>query len=134
MTYVSSNTASCCLLNAFCSRLNTRSAYAELGFTNKQTTRGIVFFVYKRYLRKTVNKSNRCFKLELEWKVFSYQLPSKSKKVVRKRKKLHEIRKVARRTKSCSKSEKLLKSCRATYGQPYLFSGNLEIPEIFRSI
>ena len=30
-----------------------------------------------------------------------------------------EIRKVARRTKSCSKSEKLLKSCRATSGQPY---------------
>ena len=31
-----------------------------------------------------------------------------------------EIRKVARRTKSCSKSEKLLKSCRATSGQPYV--------------
>ena len=31
-----------------------------------------------------------------------------------------EIRKVARRTKSCSKSEKLLKSCRATSEQPYL--------------
>ena len=32
---VSSNAASCCLLNAFCSRLNTRSADAELGCTNK---------------------------------------------------------------------------------------------------
>ena len=66
-----------------------------------------------------MHKSNWCFKLELEWAVFSYKLPLKSKKVIQKRKKLHEIRKLARRTKSCSKSEKLLKSCRATYGQPY---------------
>ena len=56
-----------------------------------------------------MHKSNRCFKLELEWGVFSYKLSLKSKKVSQKRKKLHEIRKVARRTKSCSKSENLLK-------------------------
>ena len=68
-----------------------------------------------------MHKSNRCFVLELEWAVFSYKLPLKSKKVTQKRKKLHEIRKVARRTKSCSKSEKLLKRCRATYGQPYVW-------------
>ena len=54
-----------------------------------------------------MHKSNRCFKLELEWAVFSYKLPSQSKKVIQKRK-FHEIRKVARRTKSCSKSEKLI--------------------------
>ena len=38
-----------------------------------------------------------------------------------------EIRKVARRTKSCSNSEKLLKSCRATSGQPYLRSSPLKL-------
>ena len=71
-----------------------------------------------------MHKSNRCFKLEIEWAVFSYK---KSKKVIQKRKKLHEIRKVARRSKSCSKSEKLLKGCRATYGQPYPTSNSLSV-------
>ena len=40
---------------------------------------------------------------------FQLQIALKSKKVIQKRKKSQEIRKVARRTKSCSKSEKLLK-------------------------
>ena len=43
-----------------------------------------------------MHKSDRCFKLELEWPVFGYKLPLKSEKVIQKRK------------KSCSKSEKLL--------------------------
>ena len=43
-----------------------------------------------------------------------------------------EIRKVAQRTKSCSKSEKLLKSCRATSGratsgQPYWVVGSVTV-------
>ena len=29
----------------------------------------------KGILRKIMHKSNRCFKLELEWAVFSYKLP-----------------------------------------------------------
>ena len=38
---------------------------------------------------------------------------------LKKQERYSKKEKVARRTKSCSKSEKLLKSCRATYVQPY---------------
>ena len=49
---------------------------------------------------------------------FQLQLAFKSKKVIQKIKKLHEIRKVVRRTKNCSKSEKLPKSCRVAVNVP----------------
>ena len=56
-----------------------------------------------------MHKSNRCFKLEIEWAVFSYKLPQKRKKVIQKEKsctkseKLLEGLKVAPNLKSCSK-------------------------------
>ena len=53
---------------------------------------------------------------------FQLQIALKKQERYSKKKKVapgREIRKVALRTKSCSKSEKLLKSCRATYVQPY---------------
>ena len=37
---------------------------------------------------------------------------------LRKQESYSKKKKVARNPKNCSKSEKLLKSCRATYGQP----------------
>ena len=40
--------------------------------------------------------------------------------ITRKREKLLRKQKVARSGKSCSKYQKLLKSCRATCGKPYL--------------
>ena len=46
----------------------------------------------------------------------------KSTKPVQSRRKLLEIRKVARRIDSCLKSEKLRKSGRVTYGQPYFWA------------
>ncbi len=42
--------------------------------------------------------------------------------------KLLERKKVARRGKSCSKYEKLLKSCRATCGKPYLELVRIQYP------
>ena len=69
-----------------------------LTLTGFRTTRprGIVFLFTKRILRKIMHKSNRCFKLELEWVVLvTTEIALKSKKVIQKRKKWHEIRKVA---------------------------------------
>ena len=45
-----------------------------LGYYHRQTTRGIVFLFTKGILRKIIHKSNRCFKLEFEWAVFSHKL------------------------------------------------------------
>ena len=56
-----------------------------------------VFLFTKGILHKIMHKINRHFKLELEWGVFSYKLPLKSKKVIQKKKN------VARNPKSCSK-------------------------------
>ena len=58
-----------------------------------------------------MHKSNRCFKLELKWAVFSHKLPLKSEKVIQNRKKLLERLKVAPNLKSCSKvAEQLMYS------------------------
>ena len=64
-----------------------------------------------------MHKSNRYFKLELEWAIFSYKLP-KNEKIIQKRKqsctkseKLLEGLKVAPNLKSCSKvAEQLMYS------------------------
>ena len=68
-----------------------------------------MFFVYQRYFTQNhaINATDALNK-NLNGRFLVTICLKEARKLFKKEKKLHEIRKVARRTKSCSKCEKLL--------------------------
>ena len=102
----------CCWIFKFCKFWRKKKEIESFDVNSENSSPKGFFWPNKiKFVNPLLSADSRYFR--------TYAL-KKTKKVIQKRKKLHEIRKVARRTKSCSTSEKLLKSCRAAYVQPYV--------------